>query len=318
MTPVPLAASTLLSAAIQLGPLLLLGLLYARRARTLVAVGQPVPRWRRSCFYGGCLTIAVALTGLGSGSQELLWVHMVEHLLIGDIAALLIVLGLTGPLIAPMLRVGVVSRLRALANPLIALPLWAIDLYLWHLPVLYQAALRNGGVHALEHMMFLAFGVNMWMCLFGPLPMPRWFGSAAKFGYIVAVRLVSTLVANIFVWSGTVFYPFYTSGDHASRISPLADQQIAGGIMMVEGSVLTICLFGWLFMRAMRESEERQGLLDFASSRGVELTEERAARAVRAGSAAALRRRLEVAGDTYLQQGAPGLTGPEHEEVIPV
>jgi cytochrome c oxidase assembly factor CtaG len=313
---IPLAASTVLSAAIQLGPLALLGLLYARRVRTLAVVGQPVPGWRQGCFYGGFLTIGVALTALGSGSQELLSVHMVEHLLLSDIAALLIVLGLTGPLIAPILRVGVFNRLRALANPLIALPLWAIDLYAWHLPVFYQAALRNGGVHALEHIMFLGLGVNMWMCLFGPLPMPRWFGSFAKVLYILAVRFVGTVLANIFVWSGSVFYPFYKSGGAAWHISPLSDQRIAGGVMMIEESVLTLCLFGWLFMSAMREAEERQGLLDFARSRGVELSEERAARAVRAGRAADLRRRLEGPRGRPAPVASQTSQAPDHETVL--
>lgn len=295
MTPVPLASSIVLSAAVQLGPLVLLAYLYARRARTLAHAGQAIPGWRQTCFYGGFLTIAAALSGLGSGSQELLWVHMIEHLLIGDIAALLIVLGLTGPLIAPILRVGLFNRLRVLAHPAIALPLWVADLYAWHLPVLYQAALRNGGVHALEHVMFLSFGVNMWMCLFGPLPMPRWFGGAAKVGYIVCVRLASTVLANVFVWSGTVFYPFYSASDRTAHISPITGQQVAGAIMMVEGSILTLCLFAWLFMKAMKEAEEREGLLDFARSRGLELSDERAGRAVRAGRSADLRRRLEAA-----------------------
>src|SRR5665811_344379 len=95
-------------------------------------------------------------------SEELLYAHMIEHLLLGDIAALLIVLGLTGPLLAPILRIGVFDRLRALSHPAIAFPLWTIDLYVWHLPVLYQAALRHAGIHALEHAMFLGLGVNMW------------------------------------------------------------------------------------------------------------------------------------------------------------
>jgi putative membrane protein len=291
---VALAASTAFGSALQLGPLAVFGLLYARRVRTLAAMRQPVPGWRQACFYGGCVTVAAALTSLGSPSQELLWAHMVEHLLLGDIAALLLVLGLTGSLIAPILRIGFFNRLRVLAHPLIALPLWALDLYVWHLPVLYQAALRHSGVHALEHSMFIAFGMNMWMCLFGPLPMPRWFGGVAKVFYIVAVRLIETVLANVFVWSGAVFYPFYTSGDAGARISPLTDQQIAGAVMMVEGSILTLCLCCWLFLAAMREAEERQELLELARARGLELSEERARRAVRAGRASDLRRRLEA------------------------
>jgi cytochrome c oxidase assembly factor CtaG len=219
---------------------------------------------------------------------------MIEHLLLGDIAALLIVLGLTGPLLAPVLRIRVFDRLRALSHPLVAFPLWAIDLYVWHLPVFYQAALRHSGIHALEHAMFLGFGVNMWMCLVGPLPTPSWFGNLAKLGYIVAVRLAGTVLGNIFLWSGTVFYPFYLHGDALHHISPLADQNIAGAIMMVEESFLTLGLFCWLFLRTAREGEERQELLDYARAQGLELTDERAARAVAAGRGPELRRRLEA------------------------
>ncbi len=293
MPPNPIAASTTLEAAIQLGPLALLGVLYARRVRTLALQRHPVPGWRQACFYGGFLTIAAALTSLGAGSQELLTLHMVEHLLLGDIAALLIVLGLTGSLIAPILRIPILGHLRILAHPLIAFPLWMIDLYIWHLPVFYEAALRHPGIHALEHMMFLALGVNMWMCLFGPLPTPRWFGNLGKLIYIVAVRLAGTALGNVFLWSGTVFYPYYTHGDAAWHISPIADQNLAGAVMMIEESILTICLIGWLFLRAAKESEERQELLDLAGAHGFALSTERATRAVTAGRSNELRERIE-------------------------
>ncbi len=293
MLQLPLAVSPDVSAALQLGPLAVLAVLYALRVRTLAIDGHPVPGWRQACFYSGFVVIAAALTSLGSASQDLLYVHMIEHLLLGDIASLLIVLGLTGPLLAPVLRIRFFDRLRVLTNPLVAFPLWAVDLYVWHLPVLYQAALRHSAVHALQHIMFLTFGINMWMCLFGPLPTPSWFGNLGTLLYIVAVRLTGAVLGNIFLWSGTVFYPFYIHGDAVYHISPLADQNIAGAIMMVEGSILTLCLFCWLFLRTARESEERQDLLDFAHSRGLDLTEARAARAVAAGRGAELRRRLQ-------------------------
>jgi cytochrome c oxidase assembly factor CtaG len=289
----PLAVSEILSDTIQLGPLALLALLYARRAHTLASSGRPVSGWRQASFYSGFVVIAAALTGLGTPSEELLYAHMIEHLLLGDIAALLIVLGLTGPLLAPILRITFFDRLRALSHPALAFPLWAVDLYVWHLPTLYQAALRHATIHALEHAMFLGFGINMWMCLFGPLPMPQWFGNLGRLIYIVAVRLTATVLGNIFLWSGSVFYPFYLHGDAVFHISPIADQNLAGAIMMVEESLLTLGLFCWLFLRTAREGEERQNLLDFAHTQGLELTEARAARAVAAGRGPELRRRLE-------------------------
>ncbi|HEY1832997.1 MAG TPA: cytochrome c oxidase assembly protein [Solirubrobacteraceae bacterium] len=294
MSPLPIAVSQGLESATQLGPLAVVALLYARRVRTLATTSHPVPGWRQACFYGGFVVIAAALTSLGKESQELLYMHMIEHLLLGDIAALLIVLGLTGPLLAPVLKIRFFDRLRRLSHPAVAFPLWAIDLYAWHAPIFYQAALRHASVHAVEHAMFLGFGVNMWMCLFGPLPMPQWFGNLGRLLYIVAVRLTGTVLGNIFLWSGKVFYPFYLHGDAAAHISPLADQNLAGAIMMVEESILTLGLFCWLFLRAASEGEERQNLLDYARANGLELSEQRAARAVSAGRGSELRRRLEA------------------------
>jgi putative membrane protein len=293
---VPLAESTALQAALQLGPLAVVAALYLRRVRTLARSRHEVPVWRRACFLAGLALIAASLTALGSVSDELLYAHMIEHLLIGDLAALLLVFGLTGPLLAPVLRIPLFDRLRLLTHPAVAFPLWAVNLYVWHLPALYEAALKDSGVHALEHGMFLFFGANMWMCLFGPLPTPSWFGNLGRLVYIVAVRLTGAVLGNVFLWSGSVFYPFYLRGDAAHHVSPLADQNLAGAVMMVEGSVLTLCLFCWLFLRAAKESEERQELLDYASAHGLELTETRAARAVAAGRGADLRRRLRSGG----------------------
>jgi len=267
---------------------------YHRRAGRLAREGHPVESWRQWCYAAGLLVLVGALsTPLGVLAEKLLVAHMVEHLLIGDIGALLIVLGLTGPMIAPLLRIGLFQRLRFLTHPLVALPVWAIDLYAWHIPVLYQAALRNESVHALEHACFLLAGIAMWMALLGPLPKPAWFGNLAQLCYIVAVRLIEGVLGNILLWSHTIFYPYYGVYEKAYGISPLGDQVDAGAVMMVEGSILTILLFAWLFMRAASQSEQRQALLDFARANHLELDDARAARAVAAGRGDELRRRLE-------------------------
>jgi cytochrome c oxidase assembly factor CtaG len=317
----PAAVSTLVEAALQLGPLAIVAVLYARRVRRLAAARHGPPAWRRACFYSGLVLIVAALTALDTLSQELLYAHMIEHLLLGDIAALLIVLGLTGPVLAPILRIGIFDRLRVLAHPAVAFPLWAIDLYVWHIPALYEAALRHSAVHALEHAMFLGFGVNMWMCLFGPLPMPSWFGNLGRLLYIISVRLVGSILGNVFLWSGTVFYHFYLPGDATHHLAPVTDQNLAGAVMMVEESLLTIGLFCWLFLRTAREAEERQGLLDYARAHGLELSEARAARAVAAGRGGELRGRLQARSaapardeDPRVAPGREGVPGEQASE----
>jgi cytochrome c oxidase assembly factor CtaG len=182
-----------------------------------------------------------------------------------------------------------------LAHPVVAFSLWAIDLYVWHLPALYQAALGSPAVHALQHSTFILFGFTMWMALLGPLPQPAWFGNGARLLYIVAVRMTGAILGNVFLWSETVFYPDYRPGQAIWDIEPLKDQAAAGSIMMIESSIVTVLLLGWLFVKTARESEERQELLELAQARGLELDERRAARAVASGRGDELRRRLEGA-----------------------
>jgi cytochrome c oxidase assembly factor CtaG len=280
---------------------------YYVRARHLSIEARPVPLWRQLAFYAGVLLIVTTLASpLGHIAEELLFVHMIEHLLVADIGALLLVLGVTGPVLQPILKIRLFDRLRVLAHPAVALPIWALNLYVWHLPVLYEAALRSEGVHAIEHLLFIGCGFNMWMPLFGPLPKPQWFGNLAKVGYIVAVRLTGALLGNVFVWSGSVFYSYYGRGEAYWGISALRDQGLAGSVMMIEGSFLTIGLFAWLFLKSARESDERQGLLDFASAHGLSLSEERAGRAVAAGQGTLLRQRLEESASTVVPDRGSG------------
>jgi len=279
---------------LQILPSLIFGAMYLVRVRTLARQGKPVSRWRPWCFFAGLGLIVVTLVSpLGVLSDELFYAHMAEHLLLADIGALLLVLGLTGPLLAPLLRNPALGWLRHLAHPVPAFGLWAADLLFWHLVGPHEQAVRNDVVHAVQHMLFVGFGINMWMALLGPLPKPLWFGNLGKLGYIVAVRMTTTVLANVFVWTDQAYYTVYRAGERAHGISAHDDQVVAGSIMMVEGSILTICLFGWLFLRSAREGQERQELLELAAAGGVALDERRAARAVAAGRGGELRRRIE-------------------------
>jgi putative membrane protein len=294
--PLSFAPLATVNATEVIGPVLLAvsyWALYDYRCRTLEREGRPVPGWRRACFAAGLLVFVVALEPpLGPLSQELLVAHMAEHLLIGDIASLLIVLGLTGPLLIPLLRVRAIGRLRVLTHPLVAIVCWAVNFYAWHIPAAYQLALRNEGIHAIEHATFFVFGCCVWMALLGPLPKPSWFTNSGRLVYIIAVRLVGTVLANVLIFGGTAFYPYYRASDAHWHVGPLADQIYAGALMMFEESVLTIGLFAWLFMRVARESDERQRLLDYAGTHGIALSEQRAARAVSAGRGDELWERL--------------------------
>jgi putative membrane protein len=279
-------------------PLLVAAVLYAKRSLSLAERGRPVPLWRQLCFAGGLLTMAVALVSpVSHVAEELVIAHMVEHLLLGDVATLLLVLGLTGPLLQPILAIPVFDRLRILAHPLVAFPLWALNFYFWHIPAFYDAAYGGAAVHALEHASFVFFGCLMWMPIFGPLPKPSWFNAGWKVAYVIAVRFAGAILGNVLMWSGTVLYPKYAAGEAYWKISPLADQSTAGVVMMVEGTFLGLGLLAWVFFEVSREGIEKQRLLDLAMERGVELDEARAQRAVAAGQGARLERQLTGAGE---------------------
>jgi cytochrome c oxidase assembly factor CtaG len=270
---------------LQLVPVVLVGLLYARRVGTLRARGTETPAWRLWSFGIGLGLVFLALASPidAFGEEQFLSFHMLQHVMLGDLAPLAIVAGLTGPILRPVLSIHWVWRLRFLAHPLVALPLWALSLAFWHIPYFYEAALHHSAVHALEHLCFFTFGALMWAPVLEVLPAPAWFGTGAKVGYIACVRVFETILGNVFLWSGSVFYPFYVHPTDRWGISPLGDQGIAGGLMMLEGSLVTIAALAWLVLRWASESELRQQLIDEGADPAS------AARAVRYGRGKELR-----------------------------
>lgn len=281
-------------APLQVLGLTLLGTAYALRVSSLSRQGRPVPSWRIACFTAGIALIAAAFVSpLAHLGEELVLAHMIQHLLIGDIAALLIVLGLTRSILQPLLQITLIDRMRALTLPAIALTLWIANLYIWHIPDLYEEAVRNDAVHALQHACFIGFGVLMWMPVVGPLPVPAWFGGGAQLVYTGIARFAAVALGNVLMWSGTVLYPIYAPGEAYWHIAPLTDQGIAGAIMMAEGTAITVGVLCWVLLRWAQRDTEKQSLLDLARERGIPLDEARAARAVAAGQGRRLRERLE-------------------------
>jgi putative membrane protein len=290
--------------------------LYGKRLSTLAREGRPVAAWRVVSFASGALLlVAVQIGPLDSLADEVLIAHMIQHIIIGDFCSLLIVLGLTGPVLQPLLHIRATRPLRVMAQPVVAVIAWAVNLYVWHLPLLYQLAIRHDLVHALEHACLLWFGTLLWLALLGPLPKPAWFHGWGSVGYVAAVRLIGAVLGNILIWSQTVFYPVYTSTDAARGLNPVSDQNLAGAVMMIEQIILTLLLFAWLFLRFAKQDEERQELLDLAHQRGIELSDERAARAAVAGTAGRLRERLleEEEGDHPLAESDRPLEEGDHQ-----
>jgi putative membrane protein len=273
---------------------LALGLAYFRRVAHLARHESAPTTLRQVSFGGGLLLLLVATVGPLDGlGDDLVFGHMIQHTILTDEAALLLAIGLTGPVLRPILSAPGLRHLRTLMHPVVAIGLWIVVIYAWHVPALYQAAAQHTLLHLLEHASFLGAGLVMWLALLGPFPKPEWFANIAKVGYIAIVYFSSMGMANILMWSGTVLYPIYAEGEKAHGIAPLTDQSLAGAILMIQGGVVMLAVFFWVLIQWARQDTERQELVDLAERLQVPLTEERAARAAAAGRGSELRRRLE-------------------------
>jgi putative membrane protein len=249
---------------LEISVLVLAGALYWRRAGTLRRRGRPVSHARSAAFAAGLLTLFVALESPIDtiGEERLFSVHMFQHLLLGDAGALLLVLGLDGRLLRPLLRIRLVHRLRVLAHPLVALPLWALNFVVWHLPALFDAALRDDAAHALQHSLFVALGMLMWAALVEPLPGPAWFTAPWKIPYVIGMWLVMLVLSQVFIWSSHVYYAPYAHDATLWGLGHLADQKAGGGVMLVESAFTMLPALVWVLLQVLRESEARQRLLD--------------------------------------------------------
>jgi cytochrome c oxidase assembly factor CtaG len=246
---------------LQVAPVLLLAALYARRVLTLRERGTAPPAWRIWLFALGIVFLLVALVSpIDYYAEKSFGIHMTQHILLGDLAPLALLGGVTRPVLRPLLRF--IHPLRRIFHPFAALAIWGVNLYVWHLPFLYEAALRHDLVHAVEHACFFAGGILLWAPVLETIPMPEWFGTGAKLGYVAFARVVSTVLGNIFIWPNTVFYSFYEHTARPFGMSAIDDQRLAGSVMMIEGSMVTIIALCWLFLRLAAEGEQRQRLLE--------------------------------------------------------
>ncbi|MEA2423992.1 MAG: hypothetical protein QOH13_402 [Thermoleophilaceae bacterium] len=213
-----------------------------------------------TAFTGALLAMLIALVSPldGLGEDYLFSGHMVQHLLLGDIAPLLLLLSLSRVMMRPLTRKlqSVERALGPLAHPATALILWLGLVYLWHVPSLYNSALEHPAVHALQHVSFFTAGVLVWWPLIQPVPMRHRLSGMWTFGYIGMAKLGLASLGIFLTWTNSVTYTYY---EHVPRIwglSALTDQNVGGAIMMVEQSVLLVTVLAILFGRMLAQSEE--------------------------------------------------------------
>jgi putative membrane protein len=258
-------------------------LVYVVPAAVLYALGSRPKAGRpnalqAAAFYTGLVSIVIAVDSpIDAYADELLWVHMLQHVILLTVSPPLILLGRPWPTMwraLPLHSRTVLARgvakshlaapLRALAAPLAAWILFNGAIVVWHIPSAYDLTERNGAVHAAEHAMFFFFGLLFWARVIdtGPLrPRLQW---PARIAYIVGAMIVGWVLAIIFVVAPTPIYQHYADlRTRPGGISALTDQQLAGGMMWVGGSIAyTIALLIGLYKWVAPEAPPRAPVLD--------------------------------------------------------
>ena len=208
--------------------------------------------WREAAFAAGLVTIVLALDSpLDGYADQLFWAHMSQHVLLLTIAPPLILLGRPWPRMWRALpldwrtgagRTLVRSRwtapVRMIAHPIPAWLLFNATIVAWHIPAAYDATLRNGSVHDLEHAMFFFTGLLFWAWVVDPGPLRPRLPWLWRIAYVVGAMIVGWVIAIVLVMVPHPLYPFYADLAHRpGGISALTDQQLAAGIMWVPGSI---------------------------------------------------------------------------------
>jgi cytochrome c oxidase assembly factor CtaG len=199
--------------------------------------------WDRALLWSaGVLAGAGSLLLLHGAAEERASAHMLQHVVAGDLAPALVLVALRGRLVHAVLpraarRLFALRPVTWLTRPIPSLGAWAALLWLWHVPVVYDAALRHESLHALEHGTFVAGGLLLWNQLVDPLRRRR----LSLWGSL-AYALGAMVVAQMLVWTLVLSYrPLYAYGD-------ASDQSLAGLLMAVE-QFLTLGTFAFFRLR---------------------------------------------------------------------
>ncbi len=249
------------------------------------------PLWRAASFAGGLLTLAAALmSGVDRVSEELLSVHMVQHMLLALAAPALLLCGapvrlaLAASPPSGRAALGTLLRsrtMRALTHPALGLAAFAVVVLATHLTGLYELALEDETVHAFEHAAYFWSGVLLLAPLIAADPLPHPPGPLARFSWLMGAMTAMAIPGAVLTFGASVRYPFYLAPARALGRSALADQHLAGAIMWVGGGVAMFALALAVTMSAMLAEERRQRRRELhADGRALEAARERAAETI--------------------------------------
>jgi cytochrome c oxidase assembly factor CtaG len=213
---------------------------------------------RLAVFLCGLAAIVIALESpVDKLGEQLMVMHMIQHLLLLDVAPILLVLGLTKVLLRPLTRrvQALERRAGVLAHPVFAVIAYAAAMWAWHVPAMYDAALHHPLVHALEHFCFAGAGTLYWWHLLSPIRSRLRLGGMGPVGYMVSTKLLVGLLGLALAFSPSSIYPFYKHHPDYWGLTPGEDQNMAGLAMALEQSIVMGVALVVLFVQMLEESE---------------------------------------------------------------
>jgi putative membrane protein len=237
-----------------------LGIAYLKLWRRARAAGGPhLPsRWRLAVFALGLVAVLAALVSpLDDLGDQLLVMHMVQHILLLDIVPILLILGLNKTLLRPITkRIQTIERRAGvIAHPATAVAAYAGFMWLWHVPFMYDAALRHSGIHAIEHLCFAVGGSLYWWHLLSPIRNRQRLSGLGPVGYMVSTKLIVGLLGVALAFAPTSIYVFYQHQPHYWGLSATEDQSLAGLTMALEQSIVMGIALVYVFIQMLTESE---------------------------------------------------------------
>ena len=244
----------------------LIGGAYGRRWLTVRRGPSPraahdAPLWRLACFAGAVVTgLGALVSPIDFLAEHLFSVHMVQHILLLDIAPILAILGFTKVILRPVTRSiqDVEHRAGWFAGPVFAALLYIGVVWLWHIPAAYDFAVAHNQVHVMEHLSFLVVGSLYWWHLLSPIRSRQRLTGLGPIVYMGSTKVCVGLLGMGLAFAPAALYPYYIHQRHPFGISPLTDQALAGIVMAVEQSIVMGVALVWLFIAALGESERAE------------------------------------------------------------
>ena len=216
--------------------------------------------WRLVAWVGGVAMIFLALISpIDHLGEQLASAHMVQHLLLADLAPILLILGLTRILLRPATRRihAIERRAGPLAHPVFGVVAYVGVMWFWHIPPLYDAALSNGAVHVVEHLSFAAAGALYWWHLISPIRSRFRLPGLGPIAYMVVTKVLVGFLGLALAFNPNLLYAYGPGGERLG-MTPIDDQQVAGLIMGLEQSIVMGIALAYLFARMLTESEREQ------------------------------------------------------------